>query len=238
MDVLRSIGAYGGLLSTTALAFYAWPGSPLQKLVSTWIERRVQAKFDLERERYRHQLSLEAEQVKAKYQGDLHNLGLIVERRHEICRELYRLLSISDGTVGGLFGAGLARTFDAYTPSQLRDYMTSRHFPGTITESVLADWAANRRQALELLQKTDREADIEEAMRAYNEANNYMLTNALYLPESVISACREFSTVLWDIVGMARFPSPRSDSIGKKKEASERLLVVKAQLQALIGTQS
>jgi hypothetical protein len=237
-DILRSIGAYGGLLSTTLLAGYAWPGSPLRKLVESWIEQRVQTKFDLERERYRHQLSLEAEQVKTKYQGELHNLGLIVERRHEICRELYRLLSVSDGTVGGLFGARLARVFDAYTPDQIRDYMKSRHFPGTTAERVLADWAANRKQALHLLETTDREADIEEATRVYHEANNYMLTNALYLPESIISACRDLSTVLWDIIGIARFPAPQADSTGKKKLASEKLLAVKTQLQTLIGAQS
>jgi len=238
MDLLRSIGAYGGLLCATLLAVYAWPGSPLRKIIESWIERRVQAKFDLERDRYRHQLSLEAELVKAKYQGDLHNYGLIVERRHEICRELYRLLSVSDGIVGSLFGAGLARTFDAYSPGQIRDYMESRHFPGTIAAQVLADWAANRKQALGLLEKTDREADIEAAMRAYHEANNYMLTNALYLPESVISGSRDLSTVLWDIIGIARFPAPGSDSTGKKRLSSEKLLVVKTQLQSLIGTQS
>ncbi|MFI5398926.1 MAG: hypothetical protein ACHQ9S_25630 [Candidatus Binatia bacterium] len=237
MDFLRSIGSYAGLLSGVLVAVYAWPGSPLRRVVDSWIERRVQARFDFERDQYRHQLSLEAEQVKAKYQGDLHNLGLIVERRHEICRELYRLLSVSDGAAGSLFGARLAPVFDAYSPEQVLDYMKSRHFPGTVVEQVQADWTPNRRAALELLTRTDRNAEIEAATRAYHEANNYMLTNALYLPESAITACRDLSAVLWDIIGIARFPAPRSDSIGKKKLASERLLVVKAQLQALVGTQ-
>jgi hypothetical protein len=227
------------VLSLLALAVVvaAVPGNPLVKWLDAWIARRVSHRFDKELENYRHKLTLEAEQVRARYQRELHNLGIVAERRHEVARELYRLVFIADGAVGRLFGAREVPAFEEFTRDEVAQYMDQRRIGARAKEKVLDAWEEDRNEAVRKLRDADRVVEIAEASEAYRTAWNYFLTNSLYLPDEVTDLCRQIFDPLWEILGAAKFPrGPRGrDITALQRQSTERIWQLRARLQALLG---
>lgn len=200
IDVLQTATQVLGAVTALAAAVAAIPGSPLRKAIESWIERRVSHRFDIALENHRHQLTLEAERLKTRYQSDLHNLAIVHERRHEVCRELFRLVYIAQGKIAGLFGAREAPAFEQYARDEVAEYMKSRRFSANARDPVLAQWESDRQEAVRLLRAGDRVVEVALASESYAEAWNYFLTNSLYLTDDVTDLARRVFDPLWSIL--------------------------------------
>src|SRR5438552_2908143 len=127
--VVRDIGAITG---PVLLAVYFWPGSPLKKIVDSWISGRVDHYFDKALADYQHQLTVQAEQVRARHQRLLQNSAIVVERKHEVYRRLFHLLHVAMGAVTVLFGSGHEPPYNTYDKADVEHYMRVKRFPRTI----------------------------------------------------------------------------------------------------------
>src|SRR5437773_6745283 len=190
------------------LAVYAWPGSPLRKIIDEWIRSRVSHHFDKELESHRHELALEAERVRAQHQRLLHNAAIVTQRKHAIYRKLFHLVHVAMGGIVHLYGVRQEPSFEDYSVPDLEQYMTSRRFPGKTKAAILAEWEVDRKSAMRELRATERLADIAEAERAYSQAWNYFIGNSLYLPDRISDKTRAAFEPLAKIVAFAKFPDP------------------------------
>ena len=206
MEILRVLAEIWGGIATVVVALWIIPGSPVRKAIDTWIEKRVSHRFALELEDHRHQLAIETERLKARYQGDLHNLGIVAERRHEVCRELFRRVYESSGKVTGLFGMREMPDFEQFAASEVIDYMCENGFTEWQIESISRLWDDDRRAAVQELHAINRVKEIGVATRAYADAWNYFLSNSLYLSDEVTDLGRKIFDTLWQILGAAKLP--------------------------------
>src|SRR6266446_558217 len=145
--VVRDVGSLLGLAVWVLLAaYYVVP--PFRKLVDTWIERRVGARFDRELEEHRHRLRLDAEAVRAEHQRRLHDFSLYSVKKHEVYAELYRLILVADGSAGHLSGGRIVPSYQDYSADDIRAVMEGAGFTGPQREAVLRDWDNDRTAAM------------------------------------------------------------------------------------------
>ncbi len=216
----------GGLTSTFLfglLAVYAFPNSPLRRVVDEWIKSRVSHYFDKELESHRHVLALDAERVRAEHQRLLHNAALVAERKHEIYRRLFHLVHAAMGRVVHLYGSAQEPAYDAYSPADLHHYMTTSRFPGKVKAAILEAWGTDRAWALKQLRTTVRHGQIEDAERAFAKAWNYFIGNSLYLPDPISAKAREAFEPLRKTLALAKTPGGTGDYIALRQEASDRV---------------
>lgn len=238
IDLLQAATQVVGAATAVAAALAAIPGSPLRKAIESWIERRVSHRFDIALEDHRHQLTLEAERVRTRYQSDLHNLAIVAERRHEVCRELFRLVYIAQGKVAGLFGARETPAFEQYSRDEVAEYMSTRRFGANLRDPVLAQWDTNRQAAVRHLRSADRVVEVALASESYAEAWNYFLMNSLYLPDDATDLARRAFDPLWSILGAAKLPAGTyrgRDITQLQRESSDLIWQLRARLQAVLG---
>lgn len=224
-SLLHTVGDAVSVAVVLVVAFYFFPSSPLRKAVEVWIERRVSRRFDRELEHFRHRLALDAEKVRAEHQRLLHNAALVTEKKHEVYRELYRLMHIANGAVGSLYGSRTIPSFEDYSLEDLTQYMDSMRLPGKLKGEILQNWERDRKSAVNELREAERRVEINRAEAAHVDAWNYFLTNSLYLSDSLTDAAANVFPLLRKILAHAKFPEGgRSADIGKLKEdASENL---------------
>lgn len=224
-SIVQHVGQVGGVVLSAAAALYFIPNSPVRRAVEAWIERRVSYRFDKELETYRHRLSLDADRIRAEHQRLLHNAALVTERKHEVYRELFKLMHIANGEVGGLFGFGRVPTFDGYSMKDLEEYLDKLRLGGLSKDSILMQWNKDRKAALKELREAERNVAIAKAEESLWKAWNYYLLNSLYLDADLSNAAANFFNPLRKILAYANFPEPGSgiDTSKLKAEASELL---------------
>lgn len=232
-SVVERIGGVVGIVLAGLLAVYIFPGSPLQKIIDSWIKRRVSHHFDKELDVHRHQLALEAERVRTEHQRLLHNAAIVAQKKHEIYREMFHLIHDGMGAVVHLYGLTHEPDYNAWSLADLELYMTESRFPGKIKDVVLKQWDNDRKWALEQLRTTTRHGKIEEAEVALAKAWNYFVGNALYLPDAIAAKVREAREPLERILAFAKSPAPGTgDLTGWAQTASDRVEELKRLLRA------
>ena len=197
--IFQWLGGIAGFIIPVISGLYFIPHSPIRRLVETWIERRVSHRFNEELETYRHKLELEADQVRTEHQRLLHNAVLIVEKMHEISRELFRLIHIANGHIASLYGLAALPTFEDYSLDDLKKYMDNLHVPGKTAESIHSAWDLNRPWALKELKSVARRFQISKAQEAYNEAWNFYILNSLYLNDQISAIVNQIFLALRQI---------------------------------------
>ena len=234
LDVLRWVSDAVGVLFAGLVGLYWIPGSFVHRAVDTWIQQRVSLQFDKELATFRHRLALDAEGVRAEHQRLLHNATLVIERKHEVYRELFRLMHIANGTVGRLYGFGRMPLFDDYNTSDLTGYLDSLRLPGKTKEFILENWESSHAAALTELRRAERQVAISRAEEAFTSAWNYYLLNSLYLDDDLSAAAAKVFEPLQSILAHANVPEAggSTDVIQLKSEASELLEQLLQKLRA------
>lgn len=209
----------------------------IRKMVNTWIQNKVSHGFDLKLEDHKHALGLETERAKAQFQGDLINLAIVHEKRHEVCRELYRLVYEAAGQIGGLFGYRTVPQYELFSADEVREYMTLDGFPESVIKAILDEWERDREDAVEVIKKYDRRREIQQADEVRRKAWNYFLTNSLYLPDSVTDHTRKIFDTLRKILRNAQLPPGMkpNDTVDLKKKASDLNWELRKKLQVVLG---
>ena len=237
-DIARAIGGIGGTALVVLAAVYFFPGSPLRRLVERWIDKRVEHRFDKAVEQFRHQLALDAERIRAEHQRLLHNAAIVAERKHEVFRELFRLIHVATGAVAGLFGSQEVPTFKDHDVEDARQYLDSLNVATGVKQPILAKWDTDRPAAIAELSRVRRRVQIHDAESHYAEAWNYFLTNSLYLPEPISQKAATVFEPLLEITRIAKF-SPgivrHRDSGELKRNASDRLEELRVLLRKDLG---
>jgi len=220
---LQHLGQIGGAVLSAGFVVYFIPNSPVRRAVEAWIERRVSYRFDKELETYRHRLTLDAERVRTEHQRLLHNAALVTERKHEVYRELFKLIHIANGRVGGLYGFAKMPTFEDYTIDDLKAYLDGLRMAGRTKEFILENWESNNKGALKELREAERRLSISQAEQAFKDAWNYYLMNSLYLDSDLSDAAAKIFEPLQKILAQANVPEAGGgvDVIKLKAEASE-----------------
>jgi hypothetical protein len=199
------VGIYGFLISIL-IPIYFIPNSPIRRLVETWIEHRVSHRFNKELETHRYRLAIEAENIRAEHERLLYNATLVTERRHEVYRELFKLIHLANGEICSLFGMRSSPIYDDYNKSDLTKYMDVLRFPGKTKDSILEAWDTDRPWAKKELSIVVRRIDIEKANESYRNAWNYFLLNSLYLNDYLNEATKNIFDPLLTIILRAEYP--------------------------------
>jgi hypothetical protein len=233
-DLARNVGSVAAVGLCLLLGVYAYPGSPLRRLIERWIDRRVDLRFDRELEQFRHKLALDADAIRAEHQRLLHNAELVTERKHEVFRELFRLSHIAHGAVAHLFGVRREPSFTELTRDDVRRVMSGHALQEGVMEPILTEWDINRQKAIVELRRVRRLVEIHDAESALHNAWNYFLTNSLYLPDNIANRVSEVFTPLREIVAIAREPDgvPGMDTLGLRQAATEQLEQLRLLLRA------
>jgi hypothetical protein len=182
---LQQLGSGLGLLGGVLLAIYAFPGSPLRKLLDSWIERRVARRFDIEMAVFRHRLEVDAEMVRAEHQRRLYDASLYSAKKHEVYRELFRLFLVAEGHVAQLSGGHTEPAYEQYSRADIDSLMARQGLQDPVRNQVLSRWASDREAAVDSLLQEIQRATLLESETAATEAWDYSLVNALYLADEV-----------------------------------------------------
>jgi len=223
---------FGGAAGTVLVALSVWPGSPLKKIVESWIAGRVAHQFDKQLEKHKHDLTVLADIERARLQHTLQNSAIVVQRKHEIYRRLFQQLHRAMGKVVHLFGSTSFPAFDAFDRDDLEHYMRRQRFPGTVRTAVLNAWDTDRKWAIKQLQATTRHGEIEDAQRAFARAWNYFLGNELYLPDPIAQKVHQAFQPLEKTLNLAKTQGARGDYTAWGQEASTRVTELKNLLRA------
>ncbi len=237
VQLLSPVAEFGGVGVVAIVIIAALFQRSIRKMVNTWIQNKVSHGFDLKLEDHKHELGLQTERAKAQYQGDLQNLAIIHERRHEVCRELYRLVYEAQGHVGHLFGYRTEPLYELYSADEIREHIRLCNFPEPLIKAIVDGWERDRDSSVELIQKQDRVQEILHADEIRRKAWNYFLTNSLYLPDSVTEHTRQIFDTLRLILDNAKLPpGPKPhDSIELRQKASDLNWELRKKLQVVLG---
>jgi len=230
--------AVGALLPfAILLAVYLIPS--VRGAVSKRLERWATHHFDEKLEKYRHDLLLEAEQIKARFQSDLINRGIVTQRQHEVARELHKTIHEAQGKVSGLFGFRREPDYRRFRLEEVKELLQEEKIGQELQESVLGIWESHRERAIENLVGCLELVRLNRATEAYIDAWNYYLSNSLYLPDSITDHVRQVFDKLRTILEVARLPVEHRDSSSDVRstasEASELTWALRRKLQAFLG---
>lgn len=205
---LQQIGSLTSIVCVALLAIYIFPHSPLRKLIEEWIERKVAAPFERERDQFKQRLSLEAESVRADYQRKLHDFALYSTKKHEVYRELFRLILIADGSVAQLYGIRTSLDFEPLSLADVSIYLDGLKVFPSVKSGIIRIWDSHRNQAVQDLKALVRRIELERAEQAINEAWNFFLVNSLYLEDEMSRTSTEAFKALRGALACAQYPSP------------------------------
>lgn len=232
-DIAMDLGGLIGIIFAALVLAYSFPHSPLRRWFETWIERRLATRFEKDLETFRHQLAIDAETVRADYQRRLHDSSLYAVKKHEVFRELFRLILVADGAVGQLSGGRIVSTYEDYSADDIRSFMESAGFTGTSKQYVLGRWESDKKAAIEEVNKAMRRIELARADEAVGEAWNYFLVNSLYLDDSLSHMIAGVFKNLKANLAHVMFPDRASagEQIRLKQEASELIEQLKRALR-------
>jgi hypothetical protein len=238
--IIRAVADVLGVALGGLIGIYMIPGSPLRKWVDARIDAHVSHRFHRELEEFKHKLGIEADRLRAEHERQLRNASIVIERKHEVFRELFRLIHIAVGAAARLFGMREDPTFEDHSREDVRKLLNEMHVADGVSEPILAQWDDSRAEAIRELNRVRRRVEIVEADRDYAEAWNYYLANSLYLTEPISEKAESVFAAARDVISVAKFPegARRRDSGQHKRDVSERLEELRILLRADLGVVS
>lgn len=206
LDLVRTLGGFAALAVALLTSIYFLPGSPLRRAVERWVDKRIDHRYDKALEYYRHQLATDADRIRTEYQRRFHNAALVIERKHEVFRELFRLVHVAGGVGSHLFGFREVPSFKDHNQEDIRGVVDALPVTSAVKEGILARWSEDRDGAIEELSRVRRRVEVSTAETLYAEAWNYFLTNSLYLPDSVYDKASRSFTSMREVIADAKLP--------------------------------
>jgi hypothetical protein len=227
-------------VSVLIIAIYLIDRFLLKRWTDAVIEQRIKSRFEKELETHKSSLLLIAEHAKFEYQRRLHDAALFVSRQHEAYAQLYAKVLTADGDIRGLFGTVTATpTFQDFEEADLADFLKAMQISQRGQREVLGAFAAgDLRAAISTYEKYHRIVAVFTAERAFNDAKNYSLTNAIYLSRDVAPLVRTLLKQLYQVLLAAQMGEshryPGFDAVDKEIQRirDELLSLLQQKLQA------
>ena len=94
-----------------------------------YVNDAIDNKFSKKLEEHKHKLQQITLAETHNYQRLIRDFDLFTTKRHEIYPELFKIISIADGHVRGLRGAGFGSTFEGFNDKDIRQYLVKRSVP-------------------------------------------------------------------------------------------------------------
>lgn len=223
-------------LAGLAVAAAVWRG--FKASLNTWIQERVragiQAGFDKQLESHKHDLQLVADTARYEHERRVHALNQFFDTRQEVYARLYRLLLVADGNIRSLFGGiRYHPTFEEYDASDLEALLVNREFPSGKRREIAEAFAVDRVRALELYVAYSLIKERDVATRSFQRAQNYFLSNSLFLSRDVDAAAEQILDLLHDLQFSAMFPDMRDHD--RERTIKESLRIARAEIKQLMA---
>ncbi len=150
--------------------------------------------------RYSKKLNEECEKLKHDLHKDAINAQLLINEHHKITSEIWYLLMIADGAIGGLSGIRRAPTYHEFTEQDFEVLFESRGVAHGQREKVLCMFRSDRNSGIKEWQKYERIMELNHARVALTKARNEIYLKELYLPENMASKGHDLIKLLNELL--------------------------------------
>lgn len=152
-----------------------------------------------ENERYKKDMEMNIEKLRGQIQRSNKDYELYITKRHERYPELYKSIETAAGHILALHREGMYLTFENCNREDIENYMSMQKFTIKDTSNILALWNDNgdNTGALKKLAIYQKRVLINIAYQKWDEANDTLLFNELYISDSVSSQARSILDSLY-----------------------------------------
>jgi hypothetical protein len=149
------------------------------------------------------------EGIRAQLQLTTQNSSFYAERQHIVYADLFRLLNVADGALCGQYGLRRGPDIDNMNRAELRELANVNKLAAVVTDRIVAMWDARDQEgARSELKAALRRAEQGEGVRAFTEAKNFAIVNALYLSPSIDAEAQGVIQSLASFSAEIQFPEP------------------------------
>lgn len=141
-------------------------------------------------------LNTHSEFLKYQLNKEAINSEMNIKKKHEVYAEMLKLLRIADGAVQGLQGLGLGNTYQDYSVEDMERLLDERRVTKKMKQNIIEIFKRNSSEGIEEWKKYKPLCDAQDAQKQVYGANNFWLSNELYMSQRIYSEVADLVTDL------------------------------------------
>ncbi|MEI7012834.1 hypothetical protein [Leptospira licerasiae] len=222
MDIVKWISEID-FSSTGKLILSSFFGaSILAGALKLFMKDYIGSLFNFQLEEHKHKLNAVLEEIKFKFQSDLIQKRIALEKQNQVYVELYAKLLDCHSKICSLYEIQRKPTFEEYSKEDIDNYLRNKRVPLGKIEYILQLVDSNRKGAIEHMEKYLRMVEFQEARHSWENFSGQYWLNVLYLKKEIEDKFeklrKDTHSLLVDCELLYNFPlSISTEELNKKK---------------------
>ena len=165
-----------------------------------------------------------AERLKSDLQKEVINSQFVIEKRHKIIPNLYKLVMNADGAIRGLHGVGYEPTYEEWNEDDFEKAFDEMNVLGGMRTELHEILKSNREKGIKKWRQYKRMLEIHRARNALMEARNELLVSEIYLNPIIVDSLRELLKTLGHYLISIEHPRPLGEKDKKPSEWEKEIV--------------
>lgn len=193
--------------------FLVFVGVLIRTVVTRYVKKAVDHRFEARLETHKHNLQLAGEEVRFDLQRRLTGSALYLEKQHAAAAELYSAIRIAHGYVSRLFGLRHGLSLDDCNEDDVREILEHHEVLQGKQQELISAWQRDPHKGAEAVQNHLIELDVPRAEAKLQEARNAIYLHEIYFSDNTIRAIDEFVGVCNEWILRRRNPPQRGQKV-------------------------
>lgn len=176
-------------------------------------------------DKYKQELNAEMEKLRHQQQRNYKDYELYTSKRHERYPEIYKSIEISYGAISELRGSYRDLSYENVNKQDIEEYLKSEGVTSKDLNEILLLWTDDTQNlgAIIKINAIRKRIKINTAFEKWQEANNILIFNELYLTEEVSIAARSLLDLLFTHLDAIELGYLQYEDFKKEQESLKQL---------------